>query len=175
MELQEGDWVRSYGSGIWQIYRILRYIGKDPATGSKQEITTVFSKRFVLDSFKRSFTEDCCHPGFVEKLDKQAAKELSDFIEANPSLYAKFCKYEPKSIDHIYNARIGIQEGSSTSDIEKILSTNRVFNELEIEHYLRDSGLDTKEPAFWTAQFVSANHQCEHGYLVYRFSRVLGS
>jgi hypothetical protein len=173
LELQEGDWVRSYTSGIWQIYRILRYIGKDPATGSKQEKTTVFSKRFVLNSLKRSFTEECCHPDFVENLDEEAARELSGFVEGNPALYAKFCEYEPKSIDSIYNARIDVQEGTSTSDIEKILATDRLFNVFEIEHYLQEAGLHTKESPSWTAQFVSANHECEDGYLVYRFSCVL--
>ncbi len=174
LELHEGDWIHSHRSGIWQIYRILRYIGKDPVTGSQQERTSVFSKRFVLASFKRSFTEDSCHPSFVEKLDKVAVNELSAFIEVNPALYAKFCEYELKSIDAVYNARIHIPEGSSASDIEKRLSTDRIFNEFEIEDYLRDSGLDTTESAFGTAQFVCSNHQCEQGYLVFRFSGVIG-
>jgi hypothetical protein len=166
--------VRSYESGIWQVYRILNYIGKDPASGSEQHRTTVFSKRFVLNSFKRSFKVECCDPSFVEKLDRSTSKKLAEFIEKNQSLYESFCGYEPEPIDAIYNARIKVPDGKTIEEVETRLSGCPPLNGLQIEKYLTDSGFDTEGFPSWTVQFVSKDHECEDGHLVYRYHGVLG-
>jgi hypothetical protein len=53
-----GDWVKTYTAGIWQVYRILDYKCMDSMTGRKAQKRTVFSRRFVSNSFKRSFKEE---------------------------------------------------------------------------------------------------------------------
>jgi hypothetical protein len=50
-----GDWVRSYGSGIWRVHRILELDDFDIQSQSYKPRTIVFSSRFVNDSYKRSF------------------------------------------------------------------------------------------------------------------------
>jgi hypothetical protein len=167
--------VRSYESGIWRIYRILNYIGRDPVSGSEQHRTTVFSKRFLLNSFKRSFKIECCDPSFVEKLDKVTANKLDEFIEENRGLYESFCEYEPEPINAVYNARIKAPDGKTKEEVETCLSSCPSLNELEIGEYLRDAGFDTEGFPYWTVQLVSKNHECHDGYLVYRFHRVLES
>ncbi|WP_200890375.1 hypothetical protein [Pseudoalteromonas luteoviolacea] len=99
-----GDWVRSYGSGIWRVHRILELNDFDIPSQSYKPRTVVFSSRFVNDSYKRSFSTECCDLAFVSLLDSDEKDELDSFIENNPELVAKFDTYKPKSIDAIYNA-----------------------------------------------------------------------
>lgn len=167
--------MHSYGSGIWQIYRILNYTGRNPRSGSEQYRTTVFSKRFVLNSFKRSFKNECCAPSFVEKLDKATCKQLADFIEENQELYQSFCEYEPEPIDAIYNARIKVPDGKTKEEVEALLSDCLSLKDLEIDKHLRDLGFDTEGFPNWIVQFVSKNHECQDGFLAYRFQEVLRS
>lgn len=175
LEVSVGDWVRSYESGIWQVYRIQTYIGRDPVSGSERRRTTVFSKKFVTDSFKRSFKTDCCAPNFVESLDRSTSKKLADFIAKNEALYQAFCEYEPKPIDIVYNARIKIPDGISVQDIETRLADCPPLRESKIDEFLRGAGFDTEGLPIWTVQFVSKEYETIDDYLVYRFLRVLGS
>ena len=128
----------------------------------------------MLNSFKRSFKTECCAPSFVEKLDKTTSKKLAELIENNQSLYESFCEYEPEPIDAVYNARIKALEGKTIKEVESRLSRCPSLNELEIGKYLRDAGFETEGFPTWTAQFVSKDHECQNGYLVYRFNRILG-
>lgn len=173
MELRVGNWVFSYHPGIWQIYRILTCKVRSPVSGLGQETTTVFSKRFLSETFKRSFKEECCSPDFVEKLDDETMSKLERFIKENAALYKKFNDYVPKPIDEIYNARIGTPKGKGVKEIEALISKDRLFNGLEINPYLEELGFHTKELPSWTAQFVSEDHQCKDGYLAYKFHRIL--
>jgi hypothetical protein len=171
--LKIGDWVRSYSTGIWQIYRILDYKCKDPVTGKDVEKTTIFSKRFVSDSFKRSFKEECCDPAFVYFLDMDKKKELDSFIESKPGLYQKFIDHEPKKIDCIYNARIGIPLHKDSQMIEDKLKVLGPIKDIEINSKLNELGFDTKAMPSWTVQFVSNDFACVDGYLSFQFVRVL--
>ena len=165
--------MRSYESGIWQIYRILIYIGWDPVSRSEKPKTIVFSKRFVTDSFKRSFKADSCDASFIESLDNPTSKKLTDFISENETLYRAFCEYEPKPIDVVYSARIGIPDGKSVQDVEARLADCPPIRESKIGEYLRDAGFDTEGFPFWTVQLVSRDYETIDSYLVYRFLRVL--
>lgn len=173
MSLNVGDWALSYSSGIWQIYRILTYKCRDPLTGNEKEKTTIFLKRFINKSFKRSFSEECCDPSFVKKLSSEELQTLNDFIGKNNELYTKFINYIPKEIDCIYNARIGIQTGKTAQEIESMIQKNLLISDFEISPLLEDLGFNTKEFPYWTVQFVSHDHQCKDGYLVFRFKRLL--
>ncbi len=172
-KLKVGDWVTSYRQGIWQIYRVLKCKEMDPLSHLAVLKTTIFSKRFVSPSFKRSFSQECCDPSFVKKLERKTQSKLKAFIKQNPALFKLFNEYVPKPVDNVYNARIGIPERKNVEEIEALFSRERVFNELEIDPYLRSLGFDTEELPSWTAQFVSEDHSCRNGYLVYKFHSIL--
>jgi hypothetical protein len=168
-----GDWVRSYGSGIWRVHRILELDDFDIQSQSYKPRTIVFSSRFVNDSYKRSFSTESCDLAFVYHLETHEKEELESFIESNPELVAKFDAYKPKSIDAIYNANINIPASGSSTDLEETLST---FQELNLEQLckkLMESKVGSSGAKGWTAQFVSNNHECCEGKLLYSFSRVL--
>lgn len=173
MSLEVGDWARSYSSGIWQVYRVLEYKCKNPATGSEQDKTTVFSKRFVSKSYKKSFKEECCSPSFVWPLRPDEKAELELFINENTKLYEKFIAFEPKNIDCIYNARIGIPESKDTDEVVKKFSNSKLVRDIDINSSLTDLGYDTEAMPYWTVQFVSDNFMLEDGCLMFEFSQVL--
>ncbi len=169
-----GDWVRSYEAGIWQVYRVLTYVGRDPVSGSDQQRTSVFSKRFLNNSFRRSFKSDCCDVSLIEQLDGPTTKKLADFIASNEALYQAFCEYAPEPIDVIYSARVGIPKEKTVQDVESQLSGCPPLRETEIHEFLADAGIGSEGFPYWTIQFISNDHETIDDYLVYRFLRVLG-
>lgn len=173
MALKIGDWVRSYSAGIWQIYRILDYKCNDPVSGKQVEKTTIFSKKFVSDSFKRSFKEECSDPAFVYLLDPDKKKELDAFIESHPGLYQKFINHEPKKMDCIYNVRISIPPHRDSQMIADKLKDLGPVKDIEINAKLNALGFNTKARPSWTVQFVSSGFEYIDGYLSYQFLRVL--
>lgn len=173
MELHENEWVTSYSSGIWRIYKMLDYKGIDPATKLEVDKTTIFSKRFVSNSFKRSFKEECCDPVFVDKLDHETMAKLEHFIEQNQALYKEFQEYVPKPLNSIYNARIGIPKDKDVSYLEAIISKDKKLRVSEINQYLKELGFNTNSLPSWTAQFVSKDFECKDGYLIYSFHQIL--
>jgi hypothetical protein len=174
-QFQAGDWVTSYGKGIWQIYRVLRLKGIDPATGRPRDQISIFSKRFLSSSMKRSFSEESCHPSFVKKLDAEALANLDLFIKDNQALYRKFLEYKPKPLDAIFNARFGIPHDKTADEIAALIPKDTMLWLGEIQPLLESLGLDTTGMPSWTAQFVSPDHTCVDGYLAYRFNRILSS
>lgn len=173
MSLKVGDWVRSYSAGIWQVYRILEYKCLNAVTGEVQNKTTVFSKRFVSNSYKRSFKEESCDSSLVRHLSPNEGAELENFISENSKLYEQYLAYEPKGIDCIYNARIGVPESKNASEITKLLSGLEPIREIDISQHLANLGYNTKAMPAWTVQFVSENFNVVGGYLMFKFSMVL--
>jgi hypothetical protein len=173
MILEIGDWVRSYSQGIWQIYRILDYTCIDPVSRKEKNKRTVFSKRFVSNSFKRSFKEECCDPAIVMILNTGELKELQEFIDNNADLYNKFEGYEPKDIDCVYNARIGIPEDQSALEIANLLENSSLLKEAEINTQLIELGFISNTKPSWTVQYVAKDFQCIDGYLAFKYDRVL--
>ncbi|KZN57990.1 hypothetical protein N473_26560 [Pseudoalteromonas luteoviolacea CPMOR-1] len=171
--IKVGDWVRSYGSGIWRVHRILELNDFDIPSQSYKPRTVVFSSRFVNDSYKRSFSTECCDLAFVSLLDSDEKDELDSFIENNPELVAKFDTYKPKSIDAIYNASVNIPSSECTTDIEERLSTFQELNLEQLYHQLIEFKIGSNGAKGWTAQFISNNHECCEGKLLYSFSRIL--
>lgn len=171
--LSVGDWVRSYSSGFWKIYRVLDYKCINPVTGKEVCETSIFSKRFVSNSFKRSFKEECCDPAFVSLLTPEEKIEIDNFIDGNPVIYQKFIDYEPNRIDCIYNARIGIPGHNNNQLVTEELENIGPIKDVEINKKLIELGFDTSAMPSWTVQFVSSGFECIGGYLSFRFSRVL--
>jgi hypothetical protein len=171
--LRIGDWVRVSSPGIWRIYRILRY--KHAAIGGPGEAdqTTVFAKRFVSNSFKRSFSEGCWHPSLVSKLDSKDFERLTGFIEANGRLHELFERYEPKPLNSVYNARIRIPEDRSAAEVAALFDRSQLIRETDIKSLLTRLGFDTETFPCWTVQFISEDHRCLDDYIVYRFHRVI--
>lgn len=66
-----------------------------------------------------------------------------------------------------------LEIGLRVIDMESMIPKERFFNELELDPCLRELGFDTDELPFWTAQFISEDHTCRGGYLVYTFKRIL--
>ncbi|ESP90536.1 hypothetical protein [Pseudoalteromonas luteoviolacea] len=168
-----GDWVRSYGSGIWRVHRILELSDFDIQSQSCKTRTIVFSSRFVNDSYKRSFSTECCDLAFVSHLDSDEKDELESFIENNPELVAKFDTYQPKRIDAIYNANVNIPSSGCTTDLEERLSSFQELNLEQLYNQLTKFKIGSSGTKGWTAQFISNNHECCEGKLLYSFSRIL--
>jgi hypothetical protein len=173
MALKVGDWVTTCWAGIWRIYRILNYKCSDPLAGEERFHTTVFSKRFLSKTFKQLFGQACCDPSFISNLGPEDQKRLEAFIADNPTVYAKFESYQPKPVDCIYNARIGIPTDRSAKEVAALFDKKRLIHESDIDPMLKDMGFDTNALPAWTVQFVSKDHEGVDDYLVYRFDRVL--
>ena len=86
------DFVHSYTKGIWQIYRIEKYKSINQLTGKIEKKETAFLKRFVSESYKKSFTEESCDISFVVPLSADEKIKLNSFVEKNKDLFDKFCK-----------------------------------------------------------------------------------
>jgi len=172
-ELKIGDWVRSYGSGIWRINRILELNDFDIPSQSYKPRTAIFSSRFVNDSFKRSFSTESCDSAFVSHLEPEEKEKLDSYIKQNQYLLSKFDAYKPKSIDAIYNANVNIPASRNQSELEENLAEFKSLNIEQLYSKLLSSGLGSSGSKGWTAQFVSKNHCSVGGKLVYSFSKVL--
>ncbi len=173
MSLKVGDWVTSYSCGIWQVYRIIHYNDIDPVTAARITRTAVFSKRFVNNSFKKSFSEECCEQVLVKPLGKDITLKLDEYIRANKEIYDKFRAHSPREIDAVYNARIGIPGTMKPGDVMKKISREKAFTIKEIIPYLNGLGFNTDEMPSWTVQFVSRNHELVDDWLAYRFEKIL--
>ncbi|AWB65648.1 hypothetical protein C2869_03995 [Saccharobesus litoralis] len=168
-----GDWVRSYGAGIWRVHRILELKEFDIPSQSYKSRTVVFSSRFVNDSYKRSFSTESCDSSFVYHLESNEQCKLNSFIENNPELAAKFDAYKPKNIDAIYNANVNIPASKSQTELEEILSTFQKLNLEQLYNLLLESKIGSSGTKGWSAQFISKDHECSEGKLVYSFSKIL--
>ena len=135
--------------------------------------TAIFSKRFLSKSFKRLFGEATCHPSFVSLLGSDDHERLEAFIAANPSVYEKFESYQPKPVDCIYNARIGLPADRTAAELAASFDPSRPIRDTDIDSILTNMGLDTKAiPYFLIVQFVSKDHECIDDHLVFRFHRI---
>ncbi|MEL7579658.1 hypothetical protein AADY36_09820 [Pseudoalteromonas sp. D15MCD-2] len=171
--MKVGDWVRSYGSGIWRVHRILELNDFDIQSQTNKPRTVVFSSRFVNDSYKRSFATECCDSTFVYHLQQAERDELDSFINQNPYLYTKFNAYKPKPIDAIYNAKINIPVSKSKPELEDFLISYQSLFLEQLFCQLHSSGLVSSDNKGWTAQFVAKDHEAVDGKLVYSFSTLL--
>jgi hypothetical protein len=173
MHLKIGDWVTTCWSGIWRIYRILEYKRLNPFTNDEMVQAAIFSKRFLSKTFKRLFGEACCDPSYVSLLGSDDQQRLDAFIAANPSVYEKFETYQPKPVNCIYNASIGLPADRTAAELAASFDASRPLRDTDIDSVLTNMGLDTKAiPYFYIVQFVSKDHECIDDHLVFRFHRI---
>ncbi|MBW3637486.1 MAG: hypothetical protein KY445_13645 [Armatimonadetes bacterium] len=172
-DVKIGAWIRTHRVGIWQIYRVINVNYLDPSSSTESNRTIVFAKRFLSDSYRRSFSEDCCHSSLIYPLSSEDHRRLDQFIQDNPQIYVQFQDYSPKPIDSIYNARINAPPGQTVKQVQKQLATDRQFSEFQIGPFLTEQGFSTDVYPQWTAQFVSPDHMCKDGTLQYKLHRVL--
>lgn len=181
MKVKIGDWVRSYSSGIWQVYRIVENLEEfDSISKSVEKRSLVFCKRFLNNSFKRSFGSESCHPDFVYGLEKADHEKLLSIINDNPDLFSKFQKYKPKPIDAIYNLSFCVDANSKVSDYQGIFDESEPLDVFEIRAKAESNNLKlrsvpdlTNEEVRWTLQFCSEDHKIVNNRLIYKFTRVL--
>ena len=168
-----GDFVHSYTKGFWQIYRIEKYKSINQQTGKKERIETVFLKRFVSESYKKSFTEECCDISFVVPLSKDEKIELNNFIEENQDLFEKFNQYSPKRIDSVLNMHIRKLNSDETQKVKTIFSEKNKLPYKNIKKLIKENNLNREHGFGWTLQFVSDNFEIKNGVLIYKFSKIL--
>ena len=84
-KFKTGEWVRIHKAGVWQVYRMLRVKCLDPVTQSKVERDILFVKRFVTNSFRKSFGQECCAPELAKRLSASDEKKL-DSLNIEPEL-----------------------------------------------------------------------------------------
>lgn len=171
--VQIGDWVHSYGAGIWKVYRTETFTSLDPVSRTERKRSLVFSKRFLSNSFKLSFGEECCDPSLISPLAAHELVKLKKLISSKPELYEAFAAYVPKPISCIYNARIAATVGMTPEEATEAVPADPIFTEAQIAPFLESCGFKVNRMPYWTAQFISENHRIEEGNLVYRFSRII--
>jgi len=135
--------------------------------------TMVFSKRFLNNSLKHSFTEESCSIEFIKPIDKTKYDTLNKSITSNPKKYEDFTNYIPKPIDSIYNAGISHEKGLSIKEIKKRIPKDLELSEFQITPFLQSIGFNTDEMPAWTIQFVSPDHIIHNKTLIYYFKDVL--
>ena len=171
--MKVGDFVHSYTKGIWQIYRIIKYKNLNFQNDKPEKKVTVFLKRFISASYKKSFSEGCCDPSFVYPLSDNEQLELNHFIEKNTELYEEFNNYMPKPIDAILNIKIRKIEQVELKQFTELLKSRKKMTYREIKKYLVQNNLKAEKSYGYTLQFVSNNYEIKNGILVYQYSRIL--
>ena len=188
--IEVGDWVRipSLWPGIWKISRVLTGFSEDrwsldePLRPSQRAI--VFCHRMVNDSWKRSFSQQCCEASLTRTLSSSDQDRIKTLLTSDKRLVAAFGKYQAttKTIDLIANLGFGgLSEAESrefASVCDKLLA-DRVEVGLTIDdvlELLRSSWLDSHRrrlPQQVTLQLIATGHEVRDGRFVYRRYRSL--
>ena len=171
--MKVGDFVHSYTKGIWQIYRIINYKTINLQNDKSEKKETVFLKRFISASYKKSFSEECCDPSFVSPLSVEELIKLNNFIENNKDLFEEFNNYMPKPIDAILNIKIRKIEQVELKQFTELLKSRKKMTYREINKYIVQNNLKAEKSYGNTLQFVSNNFEIKNGNLVYQYSRIL--
>jgi hypothetical protein len=175
MAIKIGDWVTTQRKGYWQVYRMLRYSFNNPFTQNEGSVRVVFSKRFVTEKFKRSFSQVLSNANTVKKVDAVTLSQIEKFAQDHDKLFRNFVDYVPKPIDSVYNARIRVPASMTAMKVEALIPKDREFTDADITPYLRILGFDTEGFPCWTVQFVCHDHEVKNKHLVYRMYKVRAS
>lgn len=164
---KSGDWIKSYSSGCWQVYRVISFQTFDPVSQAAVTQVAVFSKRLWDAKKKPAFTQECCDVSFTKPLSARDADALASRLLNDEPLRTAFEQYVPAPIDAIYNARLTIPRGTTKSQIKKSLSA-QAFTQPQLVAQLKKLGAWDPH-GHVTAQFVSPNHEVQAGWLAYTF------
>ncbi len=141
--MKVGDFVHSYTKGIWQIYRIIKYKNINFQNNKQEKKVTVFLKRFISTSYKKSFSEECCDSSFVYPLSDDEILELNSFIGKNKDLFEQFNNYMPKPIDAILNIKIRKIERVELKQFTELIKQKKMTYR-EINKYIVQNNLNRK-------------------------------
>jgi hypothetical protein len=188
--IKKDDWIRipALWPGIWKVSRILegfkedRWSLSEPLKPSSRRI--VFCHRIVNDSWKRSFSHQCCEASLVDSLSSSDRQKIEALLSSNRRLAVAFEKYRNKTepMDLIANLGFGQLTEKEKENFEQVCS--RILVERlqvgltmdEVLVFLAESGLDSyrhKFPQLLTLQLASIDHELRGDRFVYRKYRLL--
>jgi hypothetical protein len=188
--IKHGDWVRitPLWPGIWKVYRILAGFKEfqcsldEPETTSNRVI--VFCHRVVNDSWKRSFSHNCCEVSLIRPVSPDERKRITGLLSSDQKLRTAFEKYQSKQnrIDSITNISFGGLTEDSLRDFAGLchqIFSHRIDNGINLREVLvalREHGLYQlmhELPRQVTLQLISINHELRGDEFVFRQFRVL--
>lgn len=184
------DWVRitPLWPGIWRVHRVLsgfkesRWSLDEPSVQSTR--TIAFCHRLVNDSWKRSFTFQCCDASYLRALNPEELQQVEALQASDKKLLGAFEKFQSESntLDLIANVDLGSLTEKARAKLpercNEMLAT-RIEEGVtldEVLNLMRSRGLDSlmrKNPQQATIQLVSLNHELRGDEFLYRRYRVL--
>ena len=184
-KIKVGDWVRSYSSGIWQVYRIEDYL-YEPIFSSetkliKYDYKIVHVKRLVNNSWKRSFNTESCTHLHITKISEKELREVEKFINDKPKIYLEFEKYS-SPIDTCLNLGFYVSDDEDVDEFNTVVDNvfkGKIASGLtnpEIIELIEKGGLNKYKHRTIrnaTIQFVSLDSESENGHVIYREYSVL--
>jgi len=189
-KIEPGEWVRMprLGPGIWKVYRVLsgfkefRWSLTEPSVTSSR--TLVFCRRLVNDSWKRSFTFNCCEASYLIPLDPIDRQKVDSLLASDKKLADAFAKLQAtkNSLDLVGNLALGGLNDEAVNHFPD--SCNEMLGSRieegvtldEVLGLLQENGLDShmsKYPTQVTLQLVSINHELRGDEFVHRRYRTL--
>ena len=173
MNVKVGDWVTSYSSGIWRVYRVLENVVVANSSGGTKTISLIFSNRFLSSSYKPLFKSECCAPSFVEKLNSEETSKLNDYISKNPEQFERFDKKEPKIVNAYTDAFFTKPSNKTIEEINNYFELKQKIKASDIHKVMEQFNLTWKGNPGWRVEFISENHEVLERELVYTFNKVL--
>lgn len=190
MSIKHGDWIRTpqIAMGIWKVSRTLNNFNEPRWSLSEPKRrlnrTLLFCHRIVNDSWKRSFSHQCCEITLAEPLNSQELQRLNDEILSEANLTNAFERYRStvKPIDSITNLTMGGFSEESLMEFPRLcdqMLAARIGDGVTLDDVLlllAEHGLDQnmhKYPQQATLQLTSPAHEIRSEELIYRSYRSL--
>lgn len=173
--------------GVWKVYRVLAGFKEDewspgaPLKSSKRVL--VFCHRLVNDSWKRSFSHNCCEVSLVRPISMEDHKRVQAAL-SDDDLRKAFEQYgkEKNRIDLIANLGFGGLSKKAAGNFAKLshkMFADRIGQGMtmrEILLVLQEHGLVENQgeiPRQVTLQFTCINHELRGDEFVHREFRTL--
>jgi hypothetical protein len=173
MNIEIGDWVTSYSSGIWRVYRILENVLQISASKETDRVSLVFSSRFLSSSYKPLFKSECCAPEFVEKLGPNELSRLKAYIAENPRQFEKFDKREPQVLNAYADVFFTRPSNKSSEEVARSFDPGRKIKASDVSELMNQLKLTYQGNPCWRVEYVSKEYECSDDQLVYAFNKVL--
>jgi hypothetical protein len=120
-----GDWISSYSSGIWRVYRVihdaqkLRFSLQERQRVDRRRL--VFSKRLVDEMWKPTFSNELSSSELVSALTDDNKRRLEEFIVKNPQTLREFEAFQPKPIDQAMDLPLNVPTSIGKEDIQHLI------------------------------------------------------
>ncbi len=178
MKLAVGTWCRAYSKGIWRISRIETSVADydwQTRDWSPRKRDSIFLRRIVGSTFKRSFAVEINDSSLVFPLGSSEVSQFKEFLKVNPKLLEQFNKYDAPDPDSVLNISTSLA-ASELPDIGALFQRNIPCDCKAIHKRLRSSSIADSigmNPTRSTIQFTSARTRINRGKIEYFFGRVL--